>query len=130
MDQLLDDSFHPFNVYGKRKSNYSPALNVAEYKDSYKVSVAIPGIDSDKVKVEIRDNILNISYQHEDTKKDQEEEILREEYSYFSFSRSVALPKDVDQSSVKASSKKGMLYITINKIPESKPTIIQIEKHD
>jgi HSP20 family protein len=130
MDQLLDDSFRPLSVRGITKSSLNPALNVSEFKDHYKVSAAIPGIDSDKVKVELRENILNISYEHQDNKQDKDEEVLREEYSYYSFSRSVSLPKDIDQSSIKASSKKGMLYITINKIPESAPKVIQIEKHD
>ncbi len=130
MDQLIDDNFQPLNFRVSPKFISNPAVNVTEHKDKYEVSVAIPGIDSDKVKIEIRENILNFSYQHEEAKEDKESEVLRQEYSHFTFSRSIAMPKDIDTNSVKASSKKGILYITINKIPQSQPKVIKIEKHD
>jgi len=53
-----------------------PALNVKEYADHYEVSLAAPGIDPQKVKIELKENILTISYENKKEQSHQEGDLL------------------------------------------------------
>lgn len=129
MDQFFDDTFRPVGGTIVRSLGSTPALNVKEFDDTYEVSLTIPGIDPNKVKIELQQKVLNVSYEHsnESQEKDSEGDLLRQEYSHYSFSRSVALPKNVDEDGVEAKSSKGILTITIKKIPEAKPKTVSIQ---
>ena len=132
MDQIFDDSFRPLNSRITKYLGTAPALNVKEYKNRYEITLTIPGLEAGKIKIELDDKILNINYTHEEEENQEAEsgEILREEYSYYSFSRSVALPKNIEPDSVKAKSAKGILTITVHKHPETQPRAIEVDNQD
>lgn len=121
------DEFRPITSQVGRWVSTSPALNIKEFKDRYEISLAVPGIDTSKIKVELNEQILTISYTHEEEQEKEETDYLRYEYKASSFSRSVALPKHVDTDSIKAGSAKGVLTVIVNKSPESQPKTIEIK---
>lgn len=131
VDQIFDDGIRPF-AYGLSRSLASvPALNVKEMKDYYEISLAVPGIDATKAKVELKGGVLTISY--EDRKEDvtKDGDMVRQEYSeYVSFTRSLSLPKGVNADSIKAKYSKGILSIRIDKLPEAQPKSVAIEVKD
>jgi HSP20 family protein len=129
---IMDDFFNdmrPLTTGVTRAVYSSPALNVTEFKDRYEIKLFVPDLDPQKVKIELADKILNISYTDETETKDEAEDgtLIREEYRQFSFSRSLNLPKNVDESSIKAKSSRGTLLITVNKTPETQPKNVQVE---
>ena len=127
MDQFFDD-VRPLGHTISRSFSTTPALNVKEYKDRYEISLTIAGVELAKVKIELREKLLNINYIHEEEKAESEDvDILRQEYAHYSFSRSVALPKNIDENSIKAKSKNGILTIIIHKTPEAQPKNVNIE---
>jgi HSP20 family protein len=125
MDSFFDD-VRPY-VYRQATSLALPALNVKELPESYEITLTIPGLDASKVKLELIEKMLNITYEHQEESKDNDGTMIREEYKHYSFSRSVNLPKNVDENSVKATSKNGILTIKVNKVPEAHPKTIEIE---
>ncbi len=125
MDSFFDD-VRPL-VYRQANSLSLPALNVKEFDDKYEVTLTIPGIDASKIKIELVEKVLNITYNHTEEVKDEKSNLIREEYKQFSFTRSLTLPRSVDATSVKANSKNGILTILITKSPESQPKVIEIE---
>jgi HSP20 family protein len=109
-------------------TNYSltnttlPAVNVKETKDDYLVSMAVPGMSKKDFKIDLKDNILTISSEKQDEKKEEEDNYTRREYSYQSFSRSFTLPKDVvNDEKIEAKYDNGELRIKIPKKEEAKP---------
>jgi HSP20 family protein len=131
MDQFFDETFRPVSGQVGRMVGINPALNVTEFENRYEISLTIPGIDPNQVKVELNGNSLDVSYDHKDEKTDQENgQILRQEYSHYSFSRRVALPKNIEADSLKAKYSKGLLIIKVNKIPEPEPKKITIETEE
>jgi HSP20 family protein len=103
-----------------------PALNISETEDTFQISLALAGVDPKEVKINLTENILNITYEHHDSTTDSAK-MLRQEYKHYSFKRSVSLPKSINSNEVKAESKNGILTITIQKLPEQKPKSINIE---
>ncbi|NJL96439.1 Hsp20/alpha crystallin family protein [Candidatus Gracilibacteria bacterium] len=130
IDNFFDDGvFYP--SLGSRRTPNLPAINIEEFDDKYSIKVTTPGLDPKDIKVEVQDNNLNISYEHNQEDVEREKgKVIREEYSHYSFSRSISLPKNVDQDSIKATSKKGILCLSIDKLPETKPRQIDIEEED
>jgi len=128
IDQFFDDNVRAMTYSLGRSLAALPALNVKEYADRYEVSLAAPGIDPQKVKIELKENILTISYEDKKEQAHQEGDLIRQEYSeYINFTRSLSLPKDVDSESIKAKYTRGILHIHITKLPEAQPKTISVE---
>jgi len=128
IDQFFDDNVRAMTYSLGRPLAALPALNVKEYADRYEVSLAAPGIDPQKVKIELKENILTISYEDKKEQAHQEGDLIRQEYSeYINFTRSLSLPKDVDSESIKAKYTRGILHIHITKLPEAQPKTINVE---
>ncbi len=99
-----------------------PSVNVKETEDEYNIEVAAPGLNKDDFKVEVHNNVLNISYEKENKHEDKQEGYTRQEFCYSNFRRSFAIPRnEVDESKIDASYKDGILKITLHKREEVKP---------
>jgi HSP20 family protein len=131
VDSIFDS--YPYNTMSRVSSNATlPAINVKEYEKNYKVSLTTPGIDPKQIKIQVQDNLLTISYDHENTKEvkegDKEDgKVISTEYKHYSFSRSVSLPKNVNAETIQAESKNGILQLTIDKLPETQPKTIEVK---
>jgi HSP20 family protein len=130
MDSFFDD-YRPITTgqFSRSFSQSLPAINVKELKDKYEISMMAPGIDPKKIKIELVERNLNISYDAEESKKQDDENgvMIRREYQHYSFTRSITLPKNVDDTNVEAESDNGILKIHIHKLPESQPKPIEIK---
>lgn len=126
-DNLFDE-FRPVSILSK-VTNSAPALNVKELNDCFEISLMIPGIDPSKVKVEINNKILTFNYKHEEKNdsKNKNGEMIRQEYFYYNFSRSISLPQNTEDNSVMAESENGVLTVKINKSPETKGKTIEVK---
>ena len=109
-------------------SNYSltnttlPATNIQESQDEFLVTMAVPGMSKKDFKIDLKDNVLTISSEKKDEKKEEQENYTRREYSYQSFSRAFTLPQNVvNDEKIEAKYENGELRITIPKKEEAKP---------
>ncbi|MFV0470291.1 MAG: Hsp20/alpha crystallin family protein [Dysgonomonas sp.] len=117
------DNFLPslFNFGGDLVNRFFnedlPATNVSENKKEYKLELEIPGFDKEDIAIEIDNNVLKISAKKEfrQEEKDEQEKILRQEFSSTSFSRSFALPDNVDTENIAANQKHGILNVVLPK---------------
>lgn len=99
-----------------------PATNIRETKDDFIVEMAVPGMEKKDFHIKLVDNLLTISSERKDEKKDEDENYTRREYSYQSFSRSFSLPKDVvKEDKISAKYENGVLRIVVPKKEEAKP---------
>lgn len=96
----------------------TPAVNVIEAKDSYRVDVAAPGMGKDNFEVKLENNVLTISGKKENTMEEEKENFRRKEFSYTSFQRSFHLPETTDTEKIQAQYKEGILCITVPKKEE------------
>ncbi len=100
----------------------SPAVNVVESPNGYRLEVAAPGLAKEDFEVKVDKDQLTISAKKAETKaEDNVEKYTRKEFSFFEFSRSFHLPETVDTTNIKASYENGVLHVTLEKKPEAKP---------
>jgi len=106
------------DFFGKRFSD--PAANIIENNDSFQLEIAAPGLVKNDFKINLENNILTISVEIEDEKREEGKNYSRKEFYYGSFSRSFTLPKTIDLEKIKADYDNGILKIALPKKEEAK----------
>ena len=119
VNNLFDNDLGDF--FGKRFSD--PAANIIESNDAFMLDLAAPGMAKDDFKINLENNILNISAEFEDQKREEGKNYTRKEFYYGSFSRAFTLPKTIDLESIKADYEDGILKITLPKKQDAKVDI-------
>lgn len=106
---------------------WRPAANISETQHEYLIKAELPEVNKDDVKITLDNDILTISGERRMQKEDSSHNDLRVESFYGAFSRSFALPSNVDPGNITAESKDGVLRVHLPKAESSKPKAIQIE---
>ncbi len=103
-----------------------PALDVQEDKDSFTVSVDLPGFKREDIDVSLDDGTLTISGERKAETVNEGTEVHVQERYYGKFSRSITLSAAVVTDNVKALYKDGILTVTLAKAEEAKPKQIKV----
>jgi HSP20 family protein len=119
---LFDSFASPFGV-----ADWAPSLDVRETKDELVVTTDLPGMKKDEIELNVENGVLTISGERKSEESKEEGGWHRVERSYGSFHRSVALPRGVDESKVKAEYKDGVLKVTLSKSEIAKTKTIKID---
>jgi HSP20 family protein len=100
------------------RSAVAMKVNVAEHDDALEVTAEIPGCAPEDIDVQLRDGVLTIKGEKKVEKDDKQKDYHVMERSYGMFERSFMLPADVDAAKVEAAFDKGVLKVTLPKLPE------------
>ena len=111
---------------GLETGQWAPAMDVAESKDGYTVTVEVPGAKKEDISVESHDNVITIRGEKRDEREEEDEHRHYVERRYGSFSRSFRLPPDASQD-IRASFRDGVLTVEVPKQEEKKPRTVAIE---
>ena len=115
-----------FDQFDGAERAWSPAIDVVRDDGNLIVRADVPGTEAQDVKVEVEDDILTISGQHEEHTDEQHKHYVRHERRCGSFSRSIALPDGVDAKKIKANSHDGVVEVTIPLPKEAKKETVKI----
>jgi HSP20 family protein len=105
---------------------WAPALDIAERKDAYLVTVELPGVKLDDLQITLEDGLLTIQGERHFTADAADQNFHRVERRYGSFRRAITLPAHVIADAVEASFEDGVLRILVPKAEEAKPKRIQV----
>lgn len=94
-----------------RERMFSPSFESSETDQHYLLSVDLPGMKKEDIKIEFQDGVLSISGQHR-----------RGE-----FRRVFRLPKDVEVEKIEANHEDGVLELFLPKAEAAKPRLIEIQ---
>lgn len=92
-----------------------PSYDLTETEKDLILKAEIPGVDPDKLEIDITDNILTIEGEVRKESVSDEENYHRIERRYGSFSRSIPIPRRIVISKVKATYRKGVIKIVMPK---------------
>lgn len=127
-DSLLGRTVGTMLRTGKDEK-FAPSLDVSETDTEFAVSVDLPGIKADDVKIEMHEGRLTISGKREHVKEEKEKTYHRVERSTGSFYRVISLPSEVEVDKIDASYENGVLHVTLPKIAKKQPKKIQIRSN-
>ncbi|HVW16397.1 MAG TPA: Hsp20/alpha crystallin family protein [Mucilaginibacter sp.] len=121
------ESFFNEPVFSSRLVSRVPAANISETTDHYHIELAAPGLKKDDFKLQLEQNVLNISVEQEMESKSEQKNYSKREYNYTSFVRSFTLPESADENNIEAQYTDGVLVINIAKKEGAKSVRRQIE---
>jgi HSP20 family protein len=96
-----------------RERAWTPAIDVVREEGHLVVRADLPGIKPEEVKIEVEDDILTVSGEHQESKEEKDKHYVRRERRYGSFSRSMALPAGVDPKKIEAKAHDGVVEVTV-----------------
>lgn len=114
-------------VSSDQESLLAPAIDVSETDDAIEISAELPGIDEKDVDVEVADNVLTIKGEKKSEKEEKNKDYHLVERSYGSFRRAVSVPVEVDPEAITAQFTKGVLKVTMPKLPQAKEKIKKVK---
>lgn len=106
-----------------------PMTDLSANDKEYTVTVEVPGAEKDDIKIEVANNIMTIRGEKKQKKEEKEKDYYRQERFYGSFQRVFSLPKDADQTDIKATFKQGVLTVTMPRKKMPKSDVKEIEIH-
>ena len=118
------------NEWMEKANVTSPAINIMETEDDYRVEVAAPGMTKNDINIRIdEDNQLIVSMEKKEEQKDDKRgRYLRREFSYSHFQQTMILPDNVETGKIEAKVEHGVLTVVIpKKKMEEKKASKQIE---
>ncbi|WP_353148291.1 Hsp20/alpha crystallin family protein [Chryseobacterium sp.] len=107
---------HPFKEMFDRKMNDYKPVNIIENEDNFTVQLYAAGLKKDLFKVAIKDQVLIISYTHEEGAQDAKP--IYQEFYENSFERRFQLTDKVFDDQVSAQYENGVLTVVLSKNPE------------
>ena len=105
---------------------WAPAIEVFEKEDKFVVKAEIPGMKEEDIDVSVVGDTLTIMGERKVESEVKEEDYYCCERSYGSFSRSIAVPSNVDAKKIEASYEDGVLEVSLPKAPEIKAKKIAV----
>ena len=128
---VLEQFFKPWNNWYERTRFNNimtvPPVNIIKNENNYNLSLCVPGLKKEDLKISLEGSIICISSQKEEI----EERLTWKEFDLYSFSRSFTLPDDVDADHIEARCEGGLLRIVLPRREQVKQTtvITQVAVH-
>jgi HSP20 family protein len=111
---------------GRQAQGWVPTLDVWEKDSELVYAFDLPGLEQDKISVEVEDGALTVSAERERTEEVSEDRFHRFERRFGSFSRTVGLPQGVSEDDITAKYADGVLEIHVPKPEQAKPKRISV----
>lgn len=125
MDRLFDDAFtRPLSLFGESQV---PALDIYQTDSEVVVKAAIPGFKAEDVQIDVTGDVLHVRGEMRQSEEKEEKAWHLREQRYGSFERSVVLPAPVTADKAAAGFEDGILTITLPKVEEARPKVINIK---
>jgi HSP20 family protein len=105
---------------------WAPEVDIYETENELVVKADLPDVNPQDLDIRVENNILTIRGERKFDKKVNEDNYLRIERSYGSFSRSFSLANSVKSEAIKADYQNGVLTLSIPKREEAKPKQIKV----
>ena len=122
VDQVFQDNLNRFfndDFWGFAGVDHqvNVPVNLRDTDKSYEMSLIVPGLRKEDLKLNVSDELLTISYEQkqEHDEQNKEEGWLRKEHKMQSFSRSFRLDDSIDVNNISASYENGVLHLSLPK---------------
>jgi len=129
LNRILDEAFSglPFPEQGNViTSTWFAPTDVSEDESSLRITMELPGVDPNDVRLSLENNILTIRGEKKQQIDDNSERIHRFERTYGMFERTFVLPNTVDTDRIDARYENGVLHVSIPRAERAKPREIRV----
>jgi HSP20 family protein len=105
---------------------WMPAIELQETETELVLKAQLPGIQSSELDIQVSENAVFLSGEHQERHKTGEKGIFRSEFHYGQFKRVVPLPTSIHREQVKAEMAEGLLTLTMPKATSTLPNLVKV----
>jgi HSP20 family protein len=125
VNRLFESSFKG-NAENSSLTTWAPPVDIYETENELVIKADLPDVEEKDIDVQVENNMLTIRGERKFEESVKEDNYLRVERAYGSFSRSFSLPNTVNTEAIQAHYKNGVLKVELPKRAESKPKQVHI----
>jgi HSP20 family protein len=125
VNQLFESAV-PTRSENSALTSWAPAVDIYETENELVLKADVPDVNEKDIDIRVENNTLTVRGQRNFSQEVKEDNYLRIERTYGSFSRSFGLPSSVNTEAIKADYKNGVLTVEMPKRAESKPKQVKI----
>ncbi len=105
------------DTFSKFRSTFptTPVMDLIDEGDAYVVRADIPGVEKNKIDINVEDRVIKIEAEISKDKKEESKGYLKQERFASSYMRMITLPEDANSKEWTSEYKDGVLKITISK---------------
>lgn len=126
VNRLFEGAFVQGRSGQAELATWAPAVDIYEAQNELVAKVDLPGVEERDIDIRLENNTLTIRGERKVEKTVDEENYLRIERAYGSFTRTFSLPNTVNPEAISASYNQGVLTVHMPKREESKPKQVKI----
>jgi len=108
-------------------AGFTPTFNLAETEVGFEVTMELPGLKPEEIKVELKNGELWVSGEKKQEKEENGKNFHHVERTYGEFRRVIPLPGMVNEEKIEAEYKAGVLKVFVPKTEKVKPRHIEVK---
>lgn len=108
-------------------TDWLPAVDIQEQPDSFLLKADLPGVDPENIEVTMEDGILTIQGKRESENREESNNFSRYERIKGRFLRRFTLPDTANGEAIEATTRHGVLEVTIPKQARLQPRTIAVK---
>jgi HSP20 family protein len=112
VDRLLNESV---SRSGGSAYSFIPKADIIENEKGFEIDIVLPGMNKEDIKIELKDNQLTVSGERKFLKEKNKDRFHSVETTYGTFSRTFALPENVEAEKIQARYNNGVLELVVPK---------------
>lgn len=129
-ERLFDDIIHEQPHLGilsqAGQTPWTPAIELQETETELLLKAQLPGIEPEELDIQVSENAVFLSGEHQSQKKTDEKGGFRSEFHYGQFKRVIPLPATIQREQVKAEMRSGVLTLTMLKATPTLPNLVKV----
>lgn len=126
LQRIQDDLFTAGTRSRREGKSFGPAVDIWEDESAIYLRAELPGVRSEDVDVTVENDLLTVKGERK-LERVEQASYHRVESTYGTFTRSFALPKTVEASSIEANLEAGLLTLRVPKKAEVQPRKIEVK---
>jgi len=127
ISRLFDETFGLPAANGNAAAQgFVPAVDIAEDSRAYTLTLDLPGVRPEDVKIELDGHRLTVSGEKKLQRDEQNGRVYRFERRSGAFQRVFTLPETVKTDAIDARSEHGVLTLTLPKLEKAQPRSIAV----
>jgi len=131
MESVFERFFgQPFEELGTTMKAWSPRVDIEETENEIVVKADLPGVDPKDVEITVNNGTLILKGEKKEEHEEKKKDFHNVERFVGQFYRELPLPTGTDPDKIAATSAKGVITVTIPKVPEAQPKKITVQAQE
>ena len=126
LNRLFDDALTPENWNDFGNWSGFPAAEITEKDDAFYLKLEVPGMEARDLDIQVMKDRVAIAGERKSETKSEENGNVRSEFRYGKFQRVIPLPAHIQNTSVTADYKDGILNLTLPKSEAERNQVVKV----